>query len=192
MPTDPTAGAPLPKLPRYGGAFARGVAAGLTPIEAAKEAGVPAAKAQKVATKLLADPGVKATIRVIRLKEVDAAAILLELANIGFVDIGDLHDPVTGHPLPLAKIPPHVRRAIAGVKTMIAPSTEKECDDGKITVAGVCTVVDYELWDKPKALALLGRAQGMFTDKVEVSGSLTLEQLVLAADKKIRNEKTPK
>ena len=35
-----------------------------------------------------------------------------------------------------------------------------------------------KFWDKPRALELLGKNQKLFTEKVEHSGSVTLEQLV--------------
>jgi phage terminase small subunit len=50
------------------------------------------------------------------------------------------------------------------------------------------TVRKVKFWDKVKGLELLGKHLKLFTEKVEHSGSLTLEQLVLASMKKPEGE----
>lgn len=188
MASDPTKDQ-LPPLPPRGAAFARAVAAGVLPLKAAEEAGFAPSKAEAAAKRLLANPAVRATIRVMRLKEIDAAAILLEVANIAMADIGDLYDPKTGGWLPVDEMPVNARRAIAAIKIETGTPIEKKLDDGTVTVVS-SVVTDVTLNSKNKALDMFGRYLALWKDKLDVNLTLTLEQLVLAADKKIREEKT--
>lgn len=96
--------------------------------------------------------------------------VLRELARIALCDISAAFDDA-GNLKPLKDIPADVRRAIAGVETRLEGNDEE----------GFATVTKVKFWDKPKSLELIGRHLKMFTDKVEISGKLTLAQLVQAA-----------
>lgn len=75
----------------------------------------------------------------------------------------------------LEAMTPEMRAAIASIEF-----TELfEGSSGEKFVAG--RIVKLKLWDKPKALEMLGRNQKLFTDKVEVTGKLSLEELITAA-----------
>ena len=62
------------------------------------------------------------------------------------------------------------RRAISGL------DVEERDDDG----VGV-TAKKVKVWDKLKALELMGKTQAMFKDRVDVGGVLSLEDLVMGS-----------
>lgn len=102
---------------------------------------------------------------------IDADTILKELLRLATVDITEAFDSM-GQLKPLNEIPEDVRRAIAGLEV-------HELFDGQgeqRSIIGLAKKVKF--WDKPRALELLGKHLKLFTDKVEHSGSVTLEGLV--------------
>lgn len=160
MPQDPTATAKVPKLSARDKRFVDATVRGLPPIEAAKDAGAKPELAEAAAKAMLAKPEVRASIRVAKLAEVDATAILLEFAAIAMVDVADFYDQF-GALKPMDLWTPAMRKAFAGYKHG-AEGTE------------------LKVWDKLKALEQLGKWHGGFADKVDVkhSGKVTLEDLV--------------
>lgn len=90
-----------------------------------------------------------------RLQERSKEAILGELALIGFSDPARAFDE-RGNLLPLNRMPPEVRRAVRKVR-----------GDGSV-----------EFHSKTDALGLLGKNQKLFTDSIELNGSLSLETLL--------------
>lgn len=81
------------------------------------------------------------------------------------VDPADLVD-ANGDPLPLHKLPPEVRLCVESIE-VTERGTNIPTRRTKI-----------ETISKRAALEMLGRHQKMFTDKVEHSGKVTLEELV--------------
>lgn len=105
--------------------------------------------------------------------EVKADDILRELLRLALTDIGKAYD-VNGELLPLHQMPEETRRAIAGIER--SSHTDQEGNTRE--------TVKVKFWDKTRGLELLGKHLKLFTEKVEHSGTLTLEQLVLAAREK--------
>lgn len=103
---------------------------------------------------------------------VQADDVLRELANVGFIDIGEAFDD-EGSLLPLKKMPASVRRAVSSIET-----SSVVLDDGKATF-----VTKVKFWDKLKALELIGKNLKMFTDMHEHTGKLSLESLINEAMK---------
>lgn len=134
---------------------------------AAVRAGYAKSVANRTAYKLLRNPQVRAAVdaamaaRASRV-EVRGDDVLRELLAIARADVGTAFDK-DGQLLPLAKLPADTRRALASVE------------------AGALGVTKVRFWDKPKALELLGRHLGLFVDRVQHEGTLTLEQLVTTA-----------
>jgi phage terminase small subunit len=82
---------------------------------AAIAAGVPERSAAVWAHHVLRDPAVLAELEHQHAAAgVTPARVIAELARIGFVDPADLYDE-NGHLLPVPKMPPDARRALAGI-----------------------------------------------------------------------------
>lgn len=88
--------------------------------------------------------------------ELERDMVLREMKRIGFADFGDLIDQETGELKPLKKWPLEARRAIKSVKK-----------SGEVV-----------FHDKLAALKDFGKEKGMFRDRLEVTGTLTLEQAI--------------
>lgn len=99
--------------------------------------------------------------------------ILAELRRIALSDIGQAF-AADGKLKPIHEIPEDTRRAMAGLETdeLWAPIGDGE---GRAHIGDIRKV---KFWDKLRALELLGKNLKLFTDKVEHSGNVTLEQLV--------------
>lgn len=97
--------------------------------------------------------------------------ILRELRDMAAFDLADMLD-ADGNQKPFQEWPSKLQRAVSMVK---------KNKDG----------TEVKFVDKLKALEMLGRAAGMFRDKVEHSGKITLETLVsqsMELEKKGSNE----
>lgn len=89
-------------------------------------------------------------------KEWAKERVLNEIKALSTFSVKDLFDPDTGQPIPIYKLPDEIATAI------------KEVDaDGAVKMV-----------DKLKALDLLGKQLGLFVDKKEITGKLTLEQIL--------------
>ena len=163
-------------------AFAREYLLDNNATQAAIRAGYSAKSAHSQGHDLLKHPEVqaligKAALKVATKAEVSAEKVLTELVGLAHADPieafckdGTLKD--------LMSMSPEFRRTIKSLKfteLFEGASGEKFC-------AG--RIVDITFWDKPKALELLGKNLKLFTDKLEVEGKVTLEQLVDAATKR--------
>jgi phage terminase small subunit len=165
----------------------------LNGTQAAIRAGYAPSGADVQATRLLANVSVRRAIdealarRASRV-EVKSDDILRELMRLAMVDVGEAFDD-EGRLKPLKDMPVDVRRAIAGIEVHESPlKMRREMDDGHIIEEPMGRAVKVRFWDKTKGLELLGKHLKLFTDKVEHSGALTLEQLVLASMKKPEGE----
>ncbi len=111
---------------------------------------------------------------------VSAETVLKKLLDLATVDLAKAYD-INGRLLPIHDIPEEVRIAISGIKVF-----EEFEGFGKDRIQ-VGEVREIKFWDKLKALELLGKNLKLFTDKVELSGKVTLADLVagsLVDDKK--------
>lgn len=151
--------------------------------EAAVKAGYSPKWARKHASKLMrTNADVRAAIdehenqRLVELG-LSANGVLGELLRIARADVAQAFDE-HGQLLPLKDMPEDVRRAIGGVELRsIGVEDDAEGGDRKAVV----TLTKVKFWDKVAALEKLGKHLKLFTDKVEHSGSVTLEQAVGAA-----------
>jgi len=100
-----------------------------------------------------------------------AERVLQEIQRISCCDIGQAFNE-DGTLKPLKDMPEDVRRAISAIE--IEEKREADSDDGKV----FGTVKKIKFWDKNKAIEMAGKYHKLFTDKVEHSGSVTLEQLI--------------
>lgn len=147
----------------------------LNATQAAIRAGYSERSAHVTGTRLLANAKVREAVdeakraRAERV-EVKQDTVLRELLRIATVDIGQAYDE-EGRLRPLKDIPEDVRRAIAGI----------EVDEIGGEEGGIGFTRKVKFWDKPKALELIGKHLKLFTDRFEVEGKLTLEQLVAAS-----------
>lgn len=103
--------------------------------------------------------------------EITADDVLRELLTFARADIGQAYDE-HGRLLAMKDIPEDVRRAISGVETF-----EEFSGHGEERIASG-QVRKVKFWDKPKGLELLGKYLKMWTEKIEHSGKVTLEELV--------------
>lgn len=92
-----------------------------------------------------------------------------DLRDLASANLADMFDS-DGKLLPIQSFPDSLKRAITGIKIS---------KDGSAEIKFV---------DKTKLLEMLGRSAGMFKDKVEHSGKVTLESLVDASMKRDKDE----
>lgn len=93
-------------------------------------------------------------------------SILNELKIIGLANLSEAYDP-DGNLLPPSEWPPAISKSIQAVETT-------HDADGN-------TVTRVKLWDKLKALELLGKNFRLFKEQIEHTGQVTLEDLVLGS-----------
>lgn len=142
--------------------------------------------ATQSASRLMADERIQARVqelfneRAARV-ELTADMVLRELLKIATIDLALIYDE-NGKLKNIHDIPEDVRRAIAGIEVdeLFEGSGQDKTQTGFTN--------KIKLWDKPKALELLGRHLKLFTDKTEHSGVLTLEQLVAGSYDKDKKE----
>lgn len=108
--------------------------------------------------------------------------LLGELKALAFLDVRKIFDE--NHALlPADQWPADVAKAIAGLDV----TEQFEMDGSKKVFSGYLKKVKF--YDKLKSIDLLGKQLGMFVQKHEVSGRLTLEDLVAGSHK---NESIPR
>lgn len=147
--------------------------------QAAIAAGYSAKTAETAGPRLYRNVQVRAEIDKRNEKRADKAGIkaetvIAELVRFALLDIGKAFRP-DGTLLPLHEMPEDVRRAISGFET---EELYEGADGEKFSLGKVRKV---KFWDKTKGLELLGRHLKMWTDKVEHSGKVTLEQMIAMA-----------
>jgi phage terminase small subunit len=152
--------------------------------KAAERSGFSKKTARQQAARLLSNVNIQRAIRRELQKrakrtEITQDRVLSELALIGFSDLKHYIDidPDTGaiRAKGFKAMPENTSRAL---KTIKEDRVIKEDADGKKVT--VYDKVRFELYDKPKALELIGRHLGMFIDKVEHSGAVTVINVVSA------------
>lgn len=103
--------------------------------------------------------------------EITQQMVLEELAKIGFSDIRNLYNEY-GALKNIKDIDNDTAKAISGIETF------QEFDGRGDDREYIGDTKKVKMLDKTKALELLGRHLGMFKDKVEVSGSVKLEDFM--------------
>ncbi len=98
--------------------------------------------------------------RALKLAEITAERVMLEIARVGVSDIGVLFDE-SSKLRPVKDLPPDARAAVASIKTL---KTNVVSGDGQQEETR-----EVKLWDKLSALNLLAKHFGLVTDKVELS-----------------------
>lgn len=106
--------------------------------------------------------------------------IIDEIKMISLIDLRKLYD-ADDVLLPVSKWPDDVARSVAGIDVDEIWETEEE--GGRRRKVQVGQTKKIKLFDKLKALEMLGRKLGQFVQKHEVSGKLTLEDLVTGSQK---------
>ena len=103
--------------------------------------------------------------------QITADRILVELFRLATVDLSEAFD-AHGHLLRIDEMPANVRRSIAGfeIDALYEGSGRDKFHVGETK--------KIKLYDKIRALELLGKNKKLFTDKLDVSGTLKLEDLV--------------
>lgn len=86
---------------------------------------------------------------------VTAERVVKELAKVAFADVSDIVDPATGRLLDEAERPDTA--AVAGIRVKRGDAYDE---------------YEVRLCDKMRALELLGKQLGMFTERVELNGDV--------------------
>lgn len=170
------------KLTAQQEAFCREYCVDFNGAGAARRAQYSEKTAKEQGSQQLAKPEVQARVRELmdaRLAKIDkrADAVLKELERIGYVDPLPIltEDGAVKH---LKDWPEDLRRALQSID--VQETFEMEGSERVWT--GYIKKIKF--WDKPKSLELLGKSEALFKDKVEHSGSLTLEALVAGSGQK--------
>jgi phage terminase small subunit len=159
--------------------FAQNVAKGMPAYEAYLEAGYkPNTKEETTrgcASRLRSNAIIAA--RILELQKKGTEKALVEIADVvkGFLrianaDIGDAFDE-HGKLKPIHEIPKELRLAMNGIDIEEIIDRQTGALDGYTK--------KFKLAEKTKALEALGRYLKMFTDKVEHTGTFTIEQLIV-------------
>lgn len=131
--------------------------------QAAARAGYKGKNIDQVASRLMQKPHIKAAIdeaMAARAKrtEITVDRVLKELARVGFVDIAKAYD-TRGNLLPVAEMPASVRRAVSSIKVF------EEFEGFGEDRVKVGEVRELKIFDKIKALELIGKHLGMFIER---------------------------
>lgn len=153
--------------------------------EAARRAGYSDKVANNSAKVFLEKPSIKARINELQAPtmaryEITAEKVITELYRIATCDISQAFNQDGSMKL-MHEIPEDVRRAIQAVEI------EQLFDGFGKDRAQIGHTKRIKFWDKTKALELLAKHFKLLTDKIEHTGSVTLEQLV-AGSKKVEDE----
>lgn len=104
--------------------------------------------------------------------EYDREIIVDELKKVAMIDIRKVFKP-DGSMLPVDQWPEEIAKAVSSVEVF----EEFEGKGEERHQIGWTKRVKF--WDKTKALDMLGRSHGMFIDRKEVSGNMTLGDLIM-------------
>ena len=105
--------------------------------------------------------------------EITAERVLQEIARLAFYDPRNFFDD-DGRIKLISELDDNTAMALGGIETL-----HKIIGDDK---DGMAVITKIKLVDKGQNLERLGRHLKLFTDKVEHTGTLTLEQIVAGAN----------
>lgn len=150
----------------------------LNATQAAIRAGYSEKTASQQGERLLRNVQVSAAIQEAMNKrsnklEITAERVLQEIAKLAFYDPRNFFDD-DGRIKPISELDDNTAMALGGIETL-----HKIIGDDK---DGMAVVTKIKLVDKGQNLERLGRHLKLFTDKVEHTGTLTLEQIVAGAN----------
>jgi phage terminase small subunit len=156
--------------------FVEAYAVTLNAASAARTAGYAARRSDVAGSRLLANPVIRRVLAARKARQAERAdvrgeRVLRELKNISFASATDFFD-AQGNVLPPTAWTPEMAAAVAGFEV-----TRRHAEDGKID-----TVQKIKFWDKPKSLELLARHLNLLVEKVEHTGTLTIEWLPAPAE----------
>lgn len=137
--------------------------------------------AEVESSKLLRKPEIKAAVdhglaKQLDRVELDGDMILRELKRVAFLDVTQAYTKEGGLKQ-LQEMPEDVRKSIIGFDT-----GEAWVGDEKDGYASMGSVKKIRFADKLRALELLGKNQRLFDQKIEITGRVTLEELVVGAE----------
>jgi phage terminase small subunit len=113
-----------------------------------------------------------------------AEDVIQALSDMLFLDPAELLDN-DGNPLPLDKVPPHVRRCIEGLDAESKPgATEYDPDSGDMREVEPTTIRKVKFSSRIKAAELLGKYHKLFVDRVEHSATEELADRMAAAQRR--------
>lgn len=147
---------------------------------AALAIGVPEKSAAVYAARMLRNDKVAAAIEAWKQRqqqrlEINAERVIDELVKLATYDPGNLYDK-DGNRLPVHKLDDVTRAAVASVEDL---TTEEITEVGEtVTRKTVARSQKLKMADKGQNLERLGRYFKLFTDRVESTHRLTLEDLV--------------
>jgi len=152
---------------------------------AAMAAGVPEASAKVTASRWLKSSKVAAVVsqrqaqRAAKL-DITAERVLEELAKLAYYDPGRLFD-ADGKMKPVHLLDDVTRAAVSQVDVEETETSEGK-DEARVVIRSRTKKV--KMADKGQNLERLGRHLKLFTDRLDLSGRLTLEDLVCSDDRK--------
>lgn len=98
--------------------------------------------------------------------------VAYELALHAFGVLGDFFDSDTGRLLEVHELPKEAQARLAATEIVRTKTTRSS--DGEESTMQEDSVVKIKLWDKMAALNMLARINGLYKDKVEHSGEVSL------------------
>ena len=145
--------------------------------QAAIRAGYSPKTAEVQASRLLRQAKVRAYIEELqspRFEKLDITIdrVTSELALQGFGKITDFYEPETGRMFEPHEMPPEVAARVSSIK--VRREKTHATTDGVTEVSVKEQLVELKCWDKLSALQMLCRHLGMFRDKLEHSGEVSL------------------
>lgn len=140
--------------------------------QAAIRAGYSERTASVIASELLAKPNVRTEIyrqyrAIYSSLGVKAQRVLAELVRIGFSDVRELFG-ADGQLLDVKSLPDSIASAVSSVEVVRRPGRPNGKGDGDDTDEYIHKI---RLWDKTKALAMLGKHFGILKDVLELEHS---------------------
>ena len=115
---------------------------------------------------------------------ITADMVVQELALHAFGRMGDFYARDTGRMLEVHEMPPEVQARLASVK--LTRERTHSTSDGVDETTVIEATIEFKIWDKIRSLELLGRHLGMFTERVAVSGDVSLLEVTRAIEAKER------
>ena len=157
-------------------AFAQGLAKGLSASEAYVAAGY--SESRSAASRLSTNVNIEARVAELVDKgaqraEATVERVLHEMARLGFSDIRKAFTP-GGALLPPQEWDDDFAAAVAAVEVVSRQTGEKD-EEGRTVIEHVHKI---KMWDKNSSLEKLAKHLGMFIDRVEHSGEVTLTPII--------------
>ncbi|SDH08274.1 terminase small subunit [Pelagibacterium luteolum] len=153
-------------------AFAQGMAQGMSASEAYVAAGYK--ESRSAASRLSTNVNIEARIAELIEQGAEKAQtsierVLAEMSRLGFSDVRKAFTP-GGALLPPSEWDEEFAAAVAGIEVVTRPTGERDEKDRPI----IEHIHKIKLWDKNSALDKIAKHLGMFVDRIEHSGSVSV------------------